>query len=184
MECTFGIGGRAMARVYPTTKAPLREITRPSALVPNGHLLNLAFAAPSVRPCRLLFVASAFYAESGALEILCTVACSLLLFLFVLTSAALGAVWLLLHNPASNCGAGALPNSYGEQRRLLSNYCRLDFEGARWNPSGWSRFKPYTSLRANPEFSRVVIVTRFDIETPEQPERRVHGNYRTMGYYQ
>ncbi len=73
---------------------------------------------------------------------------------------------------------------YGEQKSLLSSYCRLDFEGARLQPAGWSRFRPYTSLRANPEFSRIVIVTRFDIETPEQPSDELMASYQTVGFYQ
>ncbi len=67
---------------------------------------------------------------------------------------------------------------------LLSSYCRLDFEGARLQAAGWSRFKPYTSLRANPEFNRVVIVTRFNIETPEQPVEELSATYQTVGFYQ
>jgi hypothetical protein len=70
-----------------------------------------------------------------------------------------------------------------KKRVLLSNYCRLDFEGARLRPDGWSRFKPYTSMRANPDYSRVVIVTRFDVETPEEQAAALYVNYRTVGYY-
>jgi hypothetical protein len=69
------------------------------------------------------------------------------------------------------------------QRILLSNFCRLDFEGARLQPSGWNRFKPFTSLRMNPDFERVVIVVRFDIESTEQPSETVRVNYKVVGYY-
>jgi len=70
-----------------------------------------------------------------------------------------------------------------EQKTLLSNYCRLDFDGARLDPSGWSRFRPYTSLRANPEFTRIVVVTRFNIEIPQQPGEELAATYRTVGFY-
>ena len=70
-----------------------------------------------------------------------------------------------------------------KKRVLLSNYCRLDFEGARLHPSGWSRFKPYTSLRDNPDYTRIVIVTRFDIETPQENDAVLNATYRTVGYY-
>ncbi len=73
---------------------------------------------------------------------------------------------------------------YAAQKALLSNYCRLDFEGTRLQPAGWNRFKPFTSLRANPEFTRVIIVSRFDIESPEQPSERLSANYKRVGYYQ
>lgn len=73
---------------------------------------------------------------------------------------------------------------YGAQKILLSNYCRLDFEGGRLQPQGWVRFKPYTSMRENPDFTRVMVVTRFDIETPEQPSELLNVNYQVVGYYQ
>ncbi len=73
---------------------------------------------------------------------------------------------------------------YAAQKTLLSNYCRLDFAGARLEAAGWSRFKPYTSLGANPEFNRVIIVTRFNIQTPEQPGEEVSASYQTVGQYQ
>jgi hypothetical protein len=67
---------------------------------------------------------------------------------------------------------------------LLSGYCRLDFEGARLQPGGWSRFKPYTSLRSNPDYARIVIVTRYDIETPEAPSNIVEVSYPSVGVYE
>ena len=70
-----------------------------------------------------------------------------------------------------------------KKRVLLSNYCRLDFEGARLRSDGWSRFKPYTSMRFNPDYSRVVIVTRFNVETPGEQAAVLYVNYRTVGYY-
>jgi hypothetical protein len=72
---------------------------------------------------------------------------------------------------------------YAAQRTLLSSYCRLDFEGARLLPGGWERVKPYTALHFNPEFSRIVIVTRFDIEAPRQPSEELSVNYQSTGYY-
>ena len=70
-----------------------------------------------------------------------------------------------------------------EEEGTSSNYCRLDFEGARLRSDGWSRFKPYTSMRFNPDYSRVVIVTRFNVETPGEQAAVLYVNYRTVGYY-
>ena len=81
-------------------------------------------------------------------------------------------------------GGQSFSDLYAAQKVLLSNFCRLDFEGARLHPGGWERFRPYTSLRANPEFSRILIVTRFDIETPEQPSEELNVHYQTVGSYQ
>ncbi len=73
---------------------------------------------------------------------------------------------------------------YAAQMALLSNYCRLDFAGARLQPAGWDHFKPFTSLRANPDFTRVTIVTRFDVESPTEPSETLTVSYQTMGFYQ
>jgi hypothetical protein len=73
---------------------------------------------------------------------------------------------------------------FAAQKGLLSNYCRLDFEGARLEANGWNRIKPYTSMRTNPEFNRVVIVTRYSIEAPEQPVEELSASYQTIGFYE
>jgi hypothetical protein len=107
-----------------------------------------------------------------------------LLFLLVWTAAALAQFG---SNSSSQPGVKLRGQSFAElyaaQKVLLSNYCRLDFEGARLQPAGWNRFKPYTSLRTNPEFTRVIIVTRFNIEAPEQPSEELSANYQTVGSY-
>jgi hypothetical protein len=73
---------------------------------------------------------------------------------------------------------------HAAQNVLLSNYGRLDFEGGRLQPDGWNRFKPFTSMRANPDFGRIVVVTRFDIEASEQPTEDRYVTYQAVGYYQ
>jgi hypothetical protein len=85
---------------------------------------------------------------------------------------------------AVKLGGRSFSDLYAAQRQLLSNFCRLDFEGSRLQAGGWERFRPYTSVRANPEFTRVMIVTRFDIETPEQPTEELNVHYQTVGSYQ
>ena len=106
-----------------------------------------------------------------------------LLFWFVLTSAAL-AQFGSAPQPGVKLRGRSFSELFAAQKTLLSNYCRLDFEGARLEASGWNRFKPYTSLRANPEFNRVVIVTRFNIESPEQPVDELSASYQSVGFYQ
>jgi hypothetical protein len=106
-----------------------------------------------------------------------------LLFWFVLTSAAL-AQFGSAPQPGVKLRGRSFSELFAAQKALLSNYCRLDFEGARLEAAGWSRFKPYTSLRANPDFHRVVIVTRFNIEPPEQPVEELSATYQTLGFYQ
>ncbi len=78
-----------------------------------------------------------------------------LLFLMVWTAAALAQFG---SNSSSQPGVKLRGRSFAElyaaQKVLLSNYCRLDFEGARLEATGWNRFQPYTSLRRNPEYPR------------------------------
>jgi hypothetical protein len=100
-----------------------------------------------------------------------------LLFLFTLTSAAVAQMGtgVPLNTPT-------VIDSAVKKRILLSNYCRLDFEGARLRPDGWNRFKPYTSMLSNPEYSRIVIVTRFNVEPP-QSDTLLYVGFLQVGYY-
>jgi hypothetical protein len=108
------------------------------------------------------------------------------LFLFVWTSAALAQ----FGSSSTTSQAGVRLRSHSiteliaEQKVLLSDYCRLDFEGARLVPNGWDRLKPFTSLHANPEFTRITIVTRFNVESPERPSEELTVAYQTVGFYQ
>jgi hypothetical protein len=86
--------------------------------------------------------------------------------------------------PGVRLGGKSFTDLYAGQKILLSNYCRLDFEGARLQPEGWNRFKPFTTLRTNPEFVRIVVVTRFDIEGSERPSEDRYVSYQAVGYYQ
>jgi hypothetical protein len=106
-----------------------------------------------------------------------------LLLWFVLTSAALAQLGSAPQSGVSLRGR-SFSDLFAAQKVLLSNYCRLDFEGARLQAAGWDRFKRYTSLRANPEFHRIVIVTRFNIENLEQPTEELSVGYQTLGFYQ
>lgn len=113
-----------------------------------------------------------------------------LLIIFILTAAALAQYGTTSQSgsqsgsqPGVKLRGRSFAELYAGQKVLLSNYCRLEFEGARLQPSGWNRMKPFTSVRANPEFSRVMIVTRFDIEAPEQPTEQLHANYHVVGIY-
>jgi hypothetical protein len=105
-----------------------------------------------------------------------------LLFLFLWTCAAV-AQFGSTAQPSVRLRGRSFADLYAAQKVLLSNYCRLDFEGARLQSAGWSRFKPYTSLRVNPEFTSVVVVTRFDIEGQQQPSEMLYANYQAVGIY-
>jgi hypothetical protein len=118
---------------------------------------------------------------------------SVLVVLLPLTAAAVAQLGASQSSPqlvsqvAQQGGVKLNGRSYGDlyaaQRTLLSSYCRLDFEGARLLPGGWERLKPYTAIRSNPEYSRIVIVTRFDIVAPVRASEDVEVNYQSLGYY-
>ena len=60
-----------------------------------------------------------------------------------------------------------------KERILLSNYCRLDFEGARLSPGGWDGSAAYTSMSSNPDYNRLAIVTRYSVDVAcRLPETR------------
>ena len=78
-----------------------------------------------------------------------------------------------------------------KERVLLSNYCRLDFVGARLSPEGWQRLSAYTSMSSNPNYNRLAIVTRYSVDVivpevtgnPAQRAQELYANYRVLGYY-
>lgn len=75
-----------------------------------------------------------------------------------------------------------------KERILLSNYCRMDFEGARLSPGGWDRISRYTSVSSNPDYNRLAVVSRFsvdavDSENPERGAEALYVTYRVLGYY-
>ena len=69
---------------------------------------------------------------------------------------------------------GEHSNRNAEYRSNVSNYCRLDYDGARLSPEGWARLQPLTSWRQNPDYKRFVVVTRYQI-LPDM--RYEHGRY-------
>jgi len=72
-----------------------------------------------------------------------------------------------------------------KKRVLVSNYCRLDYEGTRLRPDGWNRFKAYTSILVNPKYNGFFIVTRFNVEPPAPSgvDDLYYVNYPTVAYY-
>jgi hypothetical protein len=71
-----------------------------------------------------------------------------------------------------------------EQRRLVSAYCRLDFQGARLSPEGWERIRNLSTFRENPDFISIFIVSRYQlIETPT-PTHELSVAYVVIGRYE
>ena len=71
-------------------------------------------------------------------------------------------------------------------RELVAQYCRLDYAGARLNPSDWPKIQPLVAWRANPEFPLFMVTSRFDVSTQIDPDRGkyvVTVIYRLLGKF-
>jgi len=71
-----------------------------------------------------------------------------------------------------------------QQRLVVSNYCRMDFMGARMSPEGWDRIKQFTLMRGNPDFNTVFIISRYQIVDRQSPSYDVTVNYIVIGRYE
>ncbi|MGA2988930.1 MAG: hypothetical protein ABSD88_00545 [Candidatus Korobacteraceae bacterium] len=85
-------------------------------------------------------------------------------------------------------GGGKIGRSFGdlaaEQRLLVSNYCRLDFNGARLSTEGWQQIRQLTSFRENPDFNTVFIVSRCQVVPNKEPSYDINVNYVVIGRYE
>jgi hypothetical protein len=71
-----------------------------------------------------------------------------------------------------------------EQRQLVSNYCRLDFQGARLSPEGWERMRNLSSFRDNPDFTSIFIVSRYQLIETTVPSYELDVAYVVIGRYE
>jgi hypothetical protein len=65
-------------------------------------------------------------------------------------------------------------------RDLVERYCRMDYAGARLDPSDWPKVQPLVAWRANPEYSLMMVTSRFDADPEPIPE---HGKYMITVHY-
>ncbi len=73
---------------------------------------------------------------------------------------------------------------YAEQRRVVGTWCRQDFEGLRLTDAGWDRFKSSTTLRNRPDFTSVVIVSRYEFEPRDFISWEMAVSYTVVGRYE
>jgi hypothetical protein len=65
-------------------------------------------------------------------------------------------------------------------RELVARYCRMDYAGARLNPSDWPKLQPMVAWRANPDFPLMMVTSRFDIDA--EPILQ-HGKYSVTVHF-
>jgi len=71
-----------------------------------------------------------------------------------------------------------------EQRRLVSAYCRLDFQGARLSPEGWEHIRNLSTFRENPDFISIFIVSRYQLIETTAPTHELSVAYVVVGRYE
>ena len=72
---------------------------------------------------------------------------------------------------------------YADQRRVVGTWCRQDFEGLRLSDTGWDRFKSVTVFKKDPEFTSIVIVSRFQVEPRDNISWDMDVTYQILGRY-
>ena len=65
-------------------------------------------------------------------------------------------------------------------RELVARYCRLDYAGARLNPTDWPKLQPVVSWTSNPDYPLFMITARFDVDAVAVPD---HGKYTVVVHY-
>jgi len=71
-------------------------------------------------------------------------------------------------------------------RELVARYCRMDYAGARLNPSDWQKLAPLVSWRSDTEIPLMMVTSRFDVDANLALERgkyTVTVHYRLLGKY-
>ena len=71
-------------------------------------------------------------------------------------------------------------------RELVANYCRMDYSGARLDPSAWPKLQDLVSWKSNPDYPLIMVTSRFDVDAepiPQHGKYNVTVHYRVLGRY-
>jgi hypothetical protein len=86
--------------------------------------------------------------------------------------------------PLNHPGADTTPQQVHE---LVSQYCRLDYEGARLDPKSWTKFQPLVSWKTNPDYAHIDVIARYTVEaTPlvAHGKSTVKVQYQSLGQFE
>ena len=86
--------------------------------------------------------------------------------------------------PLNHPGTDTTPQQVHE---LVSQYCRLDYEGARLDPRSWIKFQPLVSWKTNPDYEHIDVVARYTVEaTPvvAHGKSTVKVHYQSLGQFE
>src|ERR1043165_2595027 len=65
-------------------------------------------------------------------------------------------------------------------RTVVTNYCRLDYEGARLANESWTRMKPLTTWKDNPDWHGFTVILHYDVLSATS--EGLHGSGVTVNY--
>ncbi len=71
-----------------------------------------------------------------------------------------------------------------DQRTLIGQWCRFDYEGSRLTDEGWKKFDPLTPLKHNPDFSSVYVISRYQMTPPDRVSMAGSVAYTVVGRYE
>ena len=71
-----------------------------------------------------------------------------------------------------------------DERSLVGQWCRSDYEGARLSADGWKKFDPLTSLKTNPDFNSIYVISRYQMNPPERVSMEASVTYSVIGRYE
>jgi hypothetical protein len=71
-----------------------------------------------------------------------------------------------------------------DERSLIGQWCRLDYEGSRLTEDGWKKFDTLTNIKQNPEFSSIYVVSRYQMNPPERASMDGVVSYNVIGRYE
>lgn len=71
-----------------------------------------------------------------------------------------------------------------DERTLIGQWCRSDYEGARLSPDGWKKFDAVTSLKSNPDFNSIYVISRYQMNPPERVSMEASVTYSVIGRYE
>src|SRR5512146_409465 len=74
----------------------------------------------------------------------------------------------------------------GAPRNVVREFCRLDYVGSRLAPETWSRMKPLTTWKANPDWRSLTVVSRYDMGDASESfhSARISVHYQVLGRFE
>jgi len=86
--------------------------------------------------------------------------------------------------PSIKLKTHSVPELQAGQRALVGQWCRMDFEGSRLSDNGWKKFEPLTTIKLNPDFAAIYVVSRYQMDPPQKVSMEATVDYNVIGRYE